>query len=96
MSVVRLEWVHAKAAAERWNEEVHLLIEESRRIAASFRHEQNRWLRMRELVHADQLADDTPRALRGKLAYMERQAAVYRGLAIRAEQDYDEARLRPA
>lgn len=34
--VVRLEWVHASAAFDRWTEEGHLLREESRRIAVSF------------------------------------------------------------
>lgn len=91
MTVVRLEWLHAKAAFERWNEEVHLLREESRRIAASFRYEQERWLQMKE-----PLGDDAPRALRGKMAYIQRQAAIYGGLASRAQQHYDEACLKPA
>lgn len=34
--VLRLEWVHAQAANERWREELHLLSEELRRIQVTF------------------------------------------------------------
>lgn len=41
--VVRLEWVHAKAALDRWIEENHLLREELGRIALFFRWAYQDW-----------------------------------------------------
>lgn len=41
--MIRLEWVHAKAASDRWLEENHLLREELGRIALSFRWSYEDW-----------------------------------------------------
>lgn len=51
--MIRLEWVHAKAAAERWLEENHLLREELRRICVSFEAAQNRWALMAQIQDLD-------------------------------------------
>lgn len=84
--VVRLDWVHARAALYRWNEEVHLLKEESRRIVESFQFEEEQWLAKKEEV----VGGGAARASRGRMAFINRQAWVYSQLAERALKHYEE------
>lgn len=85
-SVIRLEWVHAEAAARRWEEEVLLLMEESRRVVASFEADRQRWLKRR----SEYLRSECPPDVRkGMVAYANRQAHVYSQLAAVAKGKYD-------
>lgn len=85
-SVVRLQWVRAVAARDRWREEKLLLIEEGHRILASFEAEQVRWARLGESV-----ADGNPppstddRLERGLACHLFSQASVYGRLAMEAK-----------
>lgn len=76
--VVRLEWVHAKAAYDRWEEELLLLKEELRRVQLSFEKEahirSNRPLPLTMLNAAD-------RPQRGYMAYSKKQGLAYERLA---------------
>lgn len=83
--VVRLEWVHAAAAAARWREELVLLREESRRVALSFRLEEGRWVE-KAGKEATTLASQASQ--QGFNAYCYRQAAIYGKLAGEAEHFY--------
>lgn len=81
--MVRLEWVHATAALDRWTEELHLLKEESRRILVSFG-------RMADDCESRAPEDPLPSdwAARGFAALSKRIAAGYRELEAVARDDY--------
>ena len=85
MIVVRLEWVHAVAAAERWKEEVILLKEESRRIVASFTREKELWLLTQD---GNANANYSDRARRGYKANAQKQAAVQGRMAVKAQENF--------
>jgi hypothetical protein len=74
---MRIEWCKARARAMRWEEEVDLLQEETRRILQFFEWEALRW---DEHVAAstDEVADHESR-----IAYARRQASLRRRLAQR-------------
>lgn len=78
--VLRLEWVHARANYNRWNEELHLLVEELRRIQVSFTKEaEARQARQPLEEFAALHYGDRPR--RGYKAYGRKQAHAYTRLA---------------
>ena len=81
LKVVRLEWVHAHAAHERWKEEFYLLQEESRRVAMSFSRQSEEWQEKRALYDGVPLCEQTAWGFK---AYVERQAEVYASLAAEA------------
>lgn len=76
-TVIRLEWVHAVAAVERWQEEVKLLREEARRLPVSFRHEVAQW-RVQEV--RDLTGYPTP-VQAGFVAHARRKVALFKDLA---------------
>lgn len=86
--VVRLEWLHACAARDRWLEELHLLKEELRRLPLSFRAEKEAWNSKRE-----SLPDENPHShtYRGYQAYARRQARVYESLELEASRNWGDA-----
>lgn len=81
-SVIRLEWVHARAAVARWQEELKLLREEARRISVSFEMQEKLW-------HAraikDHILGGPERAIRGFRANAWKHAALYNQLADNAK-----------
>jgi len=91
--VVRLEWVHATAAVERWKEEVILLREESRRLVASFTEEQRLWLEKQDSI-AHLSYDD--RVVRGYKANAQKQAAVQGRLAVKAQGQFALVNAQPS
>lgn len=79
--MIRLEWVHARAAVARWQEELKLLREEIRRLVQGFGAEKRAW----ESTAAKDLAlvgDD--RAIRGFRAHALKRATFYDNLRIQA------------
>ena len=75
--VVRVEWTTSFARLERWSEEVELLQEEMRRVAAFLE-----WKSVAWLAKVDVRGEDVTFDIRSGLnAYAQKQAAVYRGLA---------------
>lgn len=88
--VLRLEWVHAKAAADRWIEELNLLREELRRMPISFKHIADQW-RQRAIAaigDAEIIALGT-RVQTGYVAYAMRQSGVFTRLSDAAQAQYD-------
>ena len=75
---MRLEWVQAKARAERWRENERLVIEEMRRVI-EFCGDRAAWWRRQKgrRSHAD------PALQQGLSIYAEKQAATYENLATR-------------
>ncbi|KIO19228.1 hypothetical protein M407DRAFT_31119 [Tulasnella calospora MUT 4182] len=84
--VVRLAWVHAQAARDRWWEEMTLLKEELRRVGASFTYRATEWASTADAAHVTQ--EDETRLTRGVKAYAYRQASVYQYLASDAQNRY--------
>lgn len=80
--VIRLEWVHAVAAVHRWQEEIRLLREESRRVHVSFGKEADLWgtVQLQDLS-ARQLP---PQAITGFQAHTRKKVTLFRDLAVRA------------
>lgn len=79
--VIRLEWVHARAAVARWQEELKLLREEARRIAVSFGMQQMSW---QVIAAKDIVAEAAERSIRGFWANAQKHAALYAELADNA------------
>lgn len=81
--MVRLEWLHARAALARWIEETHLLREELRRVHAFFQWVQQDWITRAEKlpVTATEASDTTQN---GYKAYCLSQAYNYGRLAKHA------------
>lgn len=71
VQVIRLEWVHASAALERWQEEVILLHEEAKRTVATFSWDRDQWIKRQGLL-AD--ADCPDGVSQGFAAYAAKQA----------------------
>lgn len=80
--VLRLEWVHATAVVNRWEEELRLLKEESRRLPVSFRQERDHWILNRDRYNGGELSEE---AQGGFKAYACQQAAQYELLASEAD-----------
>jgi hypothetical protein len=74
---MRIEWCKARARAMRWEEEVYLLQEETRRILQFFEWEALRW-DGRVAASTDEVAD-----CESRIAYARRQASLRRRLAQR-------------
>ncbi|KAG8929225.1 hypothetical protein FRC01_004669 [Tulasnella sp. 417] len=87
--IIRLEWVHAKAALTRWIEEVHLLREELRRIAVFFNHIRERWESMGQQVEAN---EDASVAI-GYKAFAYRKAHDFQRLGGNALENISQASL---
>ena len=77
-AVVRLEWVHAVAAYDRWAEEARLLEAELTRTALSFKATASMWA---ERAEGGPAQSCHPIVRAGYQAYMRRQNNVYEGLA---------------
>lgn len=90
---MRLEWVHARAAHDRWLEEVHLLREEARRIYVSFgKMAGGLETRVPDLPiagHDDANNEMYQWVARGYASLSQRLAAGYRRLEAVAKVDYD-------
>lgn len=76
--VMRVEWTTSLARMERWVEEVELLQEEMRRVVAFLEWKSIDWMKKREA----QLGFVTSDIQSGLDAYAQKQAAVYRHLAL--------------
>lgn len=76
--------MHARAARDRWWEEVVLLKEELRRVGESFLHRAAEW---QSTADAARVSKQT-RVTRGVRAYALRQAAIYNFLAADAQNRY--------
>lgn len=83
---MRLEWLHATAARDRWWEEHKLLFEEMRRVGATFRYEQARWEQM--AVWGEEPASAALKL--GVRAHALKKAAMYERLAVQAEAKFKE------
>ncbi|KAF8120414.1 hypothetical protein EV363DRAFT_1190282 [Boletus edulis] len=73
---IRIEWCKARARANRWAEEVELLLEEMRRTIAFFEWEAARWN-----TQAAEFSCNDPLVLEGYHAYALRQASLRHALA---------------
>lgn len=81
LPAIRLEWVHAKAALMRWEEELRLLKEEARRVSMSFRRAQEAWLAK---ARSEPAIPDREAEL-GFSANARKHATVFRKLADQAQ-----------
>jgi len=90
---LRVEWCKARARAHRWQEECLLLLEEMRRVLATFSWQSEKWMKVaRQLETKELLSSQTVSALaqadimtqavkeEGKIAYAYRQAAIRDGM----------------
>ena len=79
---VRVEWLKARARAQRWEEEIRLLREEMRRILETFTWEASRWqLRTGQLGHNEDGGPMVSAELsEGLNAYAAEHAQMYNGL----------------
>lgn len=77
----------------RWEEELVLKREESRRIPEAFRSERAKWLLLREQVHGQEIPGD---ARRGYQAFANRQAAMFGQMAESADEEYGQVQTAPA
>lgn len=84
---MRLEWLHARASLSRWWEEKTLLLVELDRVGRTFRYEECIW---EGLAATTNWGAQPPKRLsrRGIKAYAAKRAAMFRSLAARAEQKY--------
>lgn len=85
--VIRLEWVHAKAARDRWDEETLLLKEELGRIVLSFRFYSREWIDRAQQLREDAVLCGQQWAA-GYVAYAVKEATAYHRLAESAEAKY--------
>ena len=85
--MVRLEWVHAKAALDRWKEEGLLLREESRRVVESFLKKSESFMAMKNRYNDRKLPE---RVQRGYHSYLYRQAWEFNELADFAKKQYSQ------
>ncbi|KAF7305217.1 CxC2 domain-containing protein [Mycena kentingensis (nom. inval.)] len=82
LTAMRVEWCRAYARARRWQEEIRILEEETRRLRVSLSHEGRIWA-LRGLAIAEGGGND--RVKEGRAAYAAKQAAMYDEMALRAE-----------
>lgn len=87
--VIRLEWLHAKAALDRWREECVLLQEEARRLVAGFQEDSNTWT-ARSIPSSD-AGGRSPDSIAGYNAFVARQAWVHQCIAYSARHKLLEA-----
>lgn len=76
------------ASKERWQEEEELLHEELRRVGATFRYEEAKWLELGSWTGWPG-ENTTHSTIAGVRAYAHRQANVYRTLAVDAETRFE-------
>ena len=82
-AVIRIKWLHAKASADRFDEEVRLLKAESERVDKTFRHFEGQWRNLRRAY--DKSGD---RFMRGGYSLAGRHADEFSRLAEEAERSY--------
>lgn len=82
--MVRLEWLHAIAARDRWWEEHVLLFEELRRVGKTFRYEWRCWDEQSRWNGWDNLCTP-PKLVLGVRAHAAKKASMYLRLAEEAE-----------
>ncbi|KAL1940996.1 hypothetical protein VTO73DRAFT_7632 [Trametes versicolor] len=81
---MRAEWARTRARAERWEEEVELLVEEMRRVLAFLEHEADWWTSIVDRRAKFPLRVPTPfDIIDGVRAYAHRQAATRRSLVAK-------------
>lgn len=85
--MLRLEWLHATAARDRWWEEHVLLFEELKRVGKTFRYEQRRWGEMANWTGWAK-GRTSAKMINGVRAYALKTQATYRGLAEEAERRF--------
>jgi antitoxin component of MazEF toxin-antitoxin module len=80
ISALRIEWCKVYARIHRWREETRLLEEEVRRLPIALEHVSKEWD-----ARAQALALDTMSVEEGEggICYVMKQAAIYRGIAVR-------------
>lgn len=81
LTVIRLDWVHARAANARWREELLLLREEARRIVVTFEADSRQWASRKEDFDGEGFPEDV---IRGYKAYCSSQSHVFDVLSSRA------------
>lgn len=81
-SVIRLEWLHARAAVDRWREECILLREEARRSVAGFMKDSKLWAEKKVIEEA--AAGKAKSSVEGYNAFVAKQAWVYQTIANNA------------
>lgn len=91
--VLRLEWLHATASRDRWYEEMILLFEELRRVGASWRFEERKWMEFQTWGGKDGKAVLNERLVKGVRAHAMKKAAMFNELAKAAEQRYRNVQL---
>lgn len=79
-----MEYVHARAAYERWVEEAQLLFEEQRRIIISFIWSANEWIQKATDGNLPRSDTMDPRILEGRKAFCVKHARRYLFLARQA------------
>ncbi|KAJ7801214.1 hypothetical protein B0H14DRAFT_3489904 [Mycena olivaceomarginata] len=87
---LRIEWSKAWARSRRWTEEVRLLEEEWRRLPLTYEHRERLW---KERAVAVPVTSIPEAEAEGMIAYVLKQAQLYRDLAARAETTRTEAKL---
>ncbi|KIJ29007.1 hypothetical protein M422DRAFT_269618 [Sphaerobolus stellatus SS14] len=89
---IRLEWLHAKASLQRFEEEMILLEAESERVGRTFRHYQKVWRAraVRSSENEEEVTEGRTRSRksRGVEAYAKRCANTFGRMAMLAEGDY--------
>ncbi|KAF8066636.1 hypothetical protein FPV67DRAFT_1417508 [Lyophyllum atratum] len=80
---LRIEWCKGKARADRWQEEVRLLLEEMERVDRFFNHKAVEW-ESRTLVVCSAGRYDDRATAEGRRAYAYQQAATYSAMRRRA------------
>lgn len=96
---LRVEWVKAKARADRWSKQVRLVDEEMRRVLASTRHRASWWnlLRSKRQTQPSTNAAVDEELDEGLKAYADRHSAMETALAAAFEQQWgvvrDKAKL---
>lgn len=89
--MIRLEWLHARAAVERWREESVLLREEARRLVTGFEEDSKTWTS--RSVLASDTSGRSPISIAGYNTFVARQAWVHQCIAHSARHKLQEAFL---
>lgn len=83
--MLRLQWLHAAAGHERWKEEFYLLLEEQRRVCATFQFQAREWISRARGEHYEWAQADN-----GYRAFCWRQSRMYRQMGDKAEVLYQQ------
>lgn len=87
-SVIRIEWLHARASKARFEEEVRLLKAESSRVGRTFDHLAKEW--RKRCIKDGSEANEGSREARGIQAMMSRREATFVRLAVLAREHHAE------